>query len=68
MNEPLIIANANKNLGPVGIDTEDYIKMGLKPLLDPTTYFLLTKEQAAEDIAALRTDIHSWTVHHRLSL
>ncbi len=41
-NESVIIANADKNLGPAGIDTEDYIKMGLDHLLDPSTYTLLT--------------------------
>ena len=43
-------ASADKNLGPVGIDTEVYIKLGLDHLLDPSTYALLTEEQAAEDI------------------
>ena len=41
-------ASADKNLGPVGIDTEVYIKLGLDHLLDPSTYALLTEEQAAK--------------------
>ena len=64
----MIIASTDKNLGPVGGDTEDYIKMGLDHLLDPLTYTLLTKEQAAEDIDKLRADIFSWTISHRQSL
>ncbi len=67
-NESVIIASADKNLGPVGVDTEDYIKMGLDHLLDPLTYTLLTKEQAAEDIDKLREDIFSWTISHCQSL
>ena len=67
-NESVIIASADKNLGPVGVDTEDYIKMGLDHLLNPLTYTLLTEEQAAEDIDKLRADIFSWTISHRHSL
>jgi hypothetical protein len=64
----VIIASADKNLGPVGIDTEDYIKLGLDHLLDPSTYTLLSEKQAADDIDKLRADIYSWTICHRKSL
>ncbi len=64
----MIIASADKNLGPVGVNTEDYIKMGLDHLLDPSMYTLLTEEQAAKDIDKLWADIHSWTICHRQSL
>ncbi len=64
----MIIASADKNLGPVGVDTEDYTKMGLDHLLDPSMYTLLTEEQAAKDIDKLRADIYSWTICHRQSL
>ena len=67
-NKEIIIANADKNLGPVGIDAEKYIKMGLDHLLDPTTYQLLTEDQTALDIDELRKEIHAWTVRHRRSL
>ena len=43
-NELVIIASADKNMGPVGVNTEDCIKMGLDHLLDPLTYTLLTRE------------------------
>ena len=63
----MLFASANKNLGPVGIDTEEYIKLGLDHLLDPSTYTLLTEEQAAEDINKLQDDIYLWTIcYHQL--
>ena len=67
-NESVIIANADKNLGPVGINVEHYIKLGLDHLLDPSTYELLTEEQANHDIEVLWRDIHAWTVQHCSSL
>ena len=41
-NESILVVNANKNLGLVGINIEHYIKLGLDHLLDPSTYKLLT--------------------------
>jgi hypothetical protein len=64
----VIIANADKNLGPMGIDMEHYINLGLDYLLDPSTYVLLTKDQANQDIHNLGLAIHAWTVHHHCSL
>lgn len=64
----MIIANADKNLGPMGIDMEHYINLGLDYLLDPSTYVLLTKDQANQDIHNLGLAIHAWTVHHHRSL
>ena len=64
----MIIANADKNLGPVGIDMEHYIKLGLDYLLDPSTYELLTKDQADHNIRDLRSAIHAWTVRYHSSL
>ncbi len=58
-NKSVIIANADKNLGPVGIDVEHYIKLGLDHLLDPSTYELLTEEQADQDTDVLWRDIHA---------
>ncbi len=63
----VIIADADKNLGPVGIGLKHYIKLGLDHLLDPSTYELLTEEQADRDIQDLQSAIHAWTIcHHRL--
>ena len=33
-------------------------------MLDPSTYELLTEDQANHDIAELWKDIHAWTVRH----
>jgi hypothetical protein len=67
-NESVIIASADKNLGPVGIDVEQYIKLGLDHLLDPHTYELLTEDQAKKDTDDLWQDIYAWTVNHRSAL
>jgi hypothetical protein len=67
-NQSVIIAQADKNLGPVGIDIKDYIKLGLEHLLDTSTYEMLTKTQAARDIHELREEIYLWTIRHRCSL
>jgi hypothetical protein len=64
----MIIANADKNLGPVGIDVEHYIKLGLDHLLDPSTYVFLTEDQADQDIHDLGLAIHAWTACHCCSL
>ena len=40
----IIIALADKNLGPVGVDTEKYIRWALnKHILDTNTYVLETE-------------------------
>ncbi len=52
-NQAIIIAQADKNLGPDRIDDEDYIKLGLEHLLDTLTYKMLTEAQAARDIQEL---------------
>ena len=67
-NKSVLIVSADKNLGPVGFDTEEYIKLGLDHLLDPSMYALLTEEQAAEDIHKLRDDIYLWTTRYPQSL
>jgi hypothetical protein len=67
-NKSVLIVSANKNLGPVSINTEEYIKLGLDHLLDPSTYALRTEEQAAEDIGKPRDDIYLWTIRYRQSL
>jgi hypothetical protein len=68
VNQSVIIAQADKNLGPVGIDVKDYIKLGLEHLLDTLTYKMLTETQAARDIHELREEIYSWTIRHQRSL
>jgi hypothetical protein len=63
-NKSFLIASANKNLGPFGIETEQYIQLGLEHLLDTSTYKLLTKHNAHQDALPLKTKIYDWTLHH----
>jgi hypothetical protein len=67
-NKSVLIASANKNLGPVGIDKEECIKLCLDHLLDPSMYALLMEEQSAEDFDKLQDDIYSWTIRYPQSL
>ena len=67
-NKTILIASADKNLGPVGIETEQYIKLGLDHLLDTSTYKLLTERDAHQDALDLKTEIYDWTVWNRKAL
>jgi len=67
-NKNIIIASADKGLGPVGIDTTQYIEWGLKHLRDSTTYTILTEDQALSDAKTLYHDIFQWTIKHRRHL
>jgi len=60
-NKSVIIAHADKNLGPVGVDAEQYIRWGLKEhLLDPTTYHLISEEDARIAANELYKTIYQW--------
>jgi hypothetical protein len=37
-NKNIVILNADKGLGPVGVTTQQYVTWGLKHILDKTTY------------------------------
>ena len=67
-NKEIIITSADKGLGPVAIDTKQYIEMGLTHLLDPTTYTILSETQAYSDTADLRQQIFAWTQKHNRTL
>jgi hypothetical protein len=67
-NKSILIASANKNLGPIRIETEQYIQRGLEHRLDTLTYKLLTKHDAHQDALALKTKIYDWTLCHREAL
>lgn len=67
-NKEVIITSADKGLGPVAIDTKQYIEMGLTHLLDPTTYTILSETQAYSDITTLRRQIFAWTQKHNSTL
>ncbi len=78
----MIIAHANKGLGPVGVETLKYIRWALKDhLLDERTYTIVPEEQALEDAGKLYNNIQAWVsnywtellddaqkfIHHKLS-
>ena len=55
------------NLGPVGADAEQYIRWGPEELLlDPTTYQLLSEEDAKIAANKLYTIIYQLTWKHSL--
>jgi hypothetical protein len=67
-NKNVIIAHADKNLGPVGVDANQYSQWGLQEhLLDPTTYQLISEEDAKIAANELYTTIYQWTQKHSLS-
>ena len=67
-NKNIMILSADKGLGPVGVDTKQYVDWGLKHLLDDTTYSILMNEQATQESIALYNEIFRWTCTHRQSL
>ena len=60
-NSDITIAPADKNLGPVGVNTTQYIEWGMKHLLDNTTYKIILEEQALRDVKIISKDIFDWT-------
>lgn len=67
-NPNVMIAPADKGLGPVGVDTEQYIAWGMKHLTDASTYTIISNEKAHEDTRTLRREIFNWTTRHRQAL
>jgi hypothetical protein len=58
-NENIIIAHADKNLGPVGVNTEQYIHWALKEhLLDANTYVKESEEEAQKAASNLFLEIY----------
>ena len=51
---------ANKNLGPVAVLLERYIRDGLQHLQDSSTYVILSEAEALEEDLQLRKDIEAW--------
>jgi hypothetical protein len=61
-NEDIIIAHADKNLGPVGLDTETYICWALdEHLTDANTYVQVSEEEAQTSATKLYLTIYKWT-------
>ena len=67
-NPNITIAPANKNLGPVGVNTSQYKEWGLKHLMDATTYTLLTEQEATDAAKNLSKEIYNWTHRFKKSL
>ena len=67
-NPKITIASADKNLGPVGLNTKQYIEWGLKHLQDKSTYKTVSEEQALSDVKTLCKEIFDWTQRHRKTL
>ena len=64
-NESIIIAHADKNLGPVGADTTKYIRWVLDDhLLDTSTYVQVSKDIAQQSVHNLYYEIFKWTRDH----
>ena len=56
-NPDITITGANKNFGPVGVNTSQYTEWGMKHLSDESTYNILTKEEASEAAKTLSKEI-----------
>ena len=67
-NKKIMIIPADKGLGPVCVDTEQYITWGLQHLLDSTTYRIIPEETAIADATLLRKGILDWTRQHHDTL
>ena len=64
-NDQIVIANADKNLGPTAVELPRYIKDALTHLTDSTTYKILPESQALDEATALRQTILDWINTHR---
>jgi hypothetical protein len=61
-NQDVIIAHADKGLGPVGIEMSKFIRWALKDhLLNTTTYTIVPEDQALRDAVQLYNNILLWT-------
>jgi hypothetical protein len=66
-NPNIIIAHADKNLGPVGVDTEQYICWALdEHLSDSETYVQVSEGDAQLAASDLYKEIYQWTRKHGL--
>ncbi len=61
-NKNVIIAHADKNLGPVGVNTNQYIRWALNNhLLDTSTYLQVSEDDALQSTSDLYYEIYQWT-------
>jgi hypothetical protein len=61
-NPAITIAPADENLGPVGVNTTQYIEWGMTHLLNNLTYKIIPEEQALRDVKILSREIFIWTL------
>jgi len=67
-NENIIISHANKNLGPVGVDTTQYICWALDDhLLDASIYVQISKIDAHQLTSDLYYEIYQWTNNYSIA-
>lgn len=64
LDNNIIIAQANKGLEPRVVDLEQYIKDGLKHILDKETYEITSTEQGQENANNMRLEILDWCVEY----
>ena len=67
-NKNITILTADKGLGPVGVDTKQYIQWALAHLTDTSTYTLLTENDANTASAQLYQQIVDWTIQHHKTI
>ena len=67
-NDNITILSADKGLGPVGVDTKQYIEWGLTHLLDTKTYSILQQDQATAESEHLYHVICQWICKYRSQL
>ncbi len=66
-NKDIIIAHADKNLGPVDLDTETYICWALdEHLTDVSTYVQISEQKAQTYATKLYLTIYKWTQENRM--
>ena len=66
-NENVIVTQADKNLGPVAVDTSEYIRMALDDhLLDTSTYVQVPESDAKRITYDLFNVIYLWTREYEL--
>jgi hypothetical protein len=61
-NKDIIIAHTDKNLGPVGLDTETYICWALdEHITDASTYVQVSEQEAQTSATELYLTMYKWT-------
>ena len=64
----IIFVLADKNLGPLAVTLEQYIKDGLIHLINSSTYEIISEQEALERNEELRTNIRKWIMEHAIDL